>query len=79
MREADCCAQIRSILDRAFQLERASTTHLDFGRPDMAYVEYLAASELLINRIPHNKDYPHLASDRGELWRLNQDLRGVSV
>ncbi|EMC99695.1 hypothetical protein BAUCODRAFT_45097, partial [Baudoinia panamericana UAMH 10762] len=46
-------------------LEQANTL-LNFRRPDLAFVEYLHASEIVINLIPRHKDYTHFTLDHPE-------------
>ena len=51
----------------------ASKTSVDFKRPDLAYIEYLKASEILINVIPSNKEFSGL-NDRADLARQYRSL-----
>lgn len=78
--------QIRTLLSRAQQSVNQANTDVTFKRPDRAYVEYLISSEILLNFIPHHKDYPVLISDRGEwsqtyksLCRVSQSILGPFV
>ncbi|WPG98366.1 ubiquitin carboxyl-terminal hydrolase 4 [Acrodontium crateriforme] len=46
-------------------LNQAQTLN-DFRRPDLAFVEYLRAAEIVVNIIPHHKDYTHFTYDQQE-------------
>lgn len=70
--------QIRTLLSRAQQSVNQANTDVTFKRPDRAYVEYLISSEILLNVIPHHKDYPVLISDRGEWSQIYKSLCKVS-
>ena len=55
------------------QLIRAADTSLkqayalvDFRRPDLAFTEYLRASEIAVSVIPRNKEYTHFTVDQPE-------------
>lgn len=65
---------IRTLLSRAQQSVNQANTDVTFKRPDRAYVEYLISSEILLNVIPHHKDYPVLISDRGEWSQIYKSL-----
>ncbi|KAK5113229.1 hypothetical protein LTR62_003565 [Meristemomyces frigidus] len=39
---------------------------ISFRRPDIAFVEYLRASEIVLNVIPHHRDYIHFTIDQEE-------------
>lgn len=69
---------MRTLLQIAHTSAKQAETYLDFKRPDLAYVEYLTASNIVVELVPRHKDFPSLNADRGELWRLNKDIRNVS-
>lgn len=73
--------QVRTLLGRAQQSVNQASTDVSFKRPDRGYVEYLVSSEILLNLIPHHKDYPALYSDRrnGEWGRIYKSLIKVST
>ena len=52
---------------------------LECRRPDLAYIEYLAASEIVINAVPRNKDFPMLEANGGRWSNLNKELRTVRL
>lgn len=66
--------QIRTLLGRAQQSVNQVNTNVTFKRQDLAYVEYLVSSDILLNLIPRHKDYPSLNSDRGEWCRIYKTL-----
>jgi len=65
---------IRRVLQEGEQLAKQADTHLDFKRPDLALQEYMKASIVAVELIPHHKDYPSLLADRGDLHRLYNGL-----
>lgn len=69
--------QMRTLLHKADTSAKQADTHLDFRRPDLAYIEYLTAFSIVVNSIPRHKDFPELSHQRGELWRLNKGLQQV--
>ena len=66
--------QIRTLLGRAQQSANQVNTNVTFKRQDLAYVEYLISSDILLNLIPQHKDFPSLNSDRGEWCRIYKIL-----
>lgn len=68
---------MRTLLQKADVSAKQADTHLDFRRPDLAFIEYLTAFTILVNYVPKHKDFPELSNDRGELWRLNKGLKMV--
>ncbi|KAK5151899.1 hypothetical protein LTR04_006520, partial [Oleoguttula sp. CCFEE 6159] len=62
------------LLDTASASVRQADTFLNFRQPHLAYVEYLRASEILVNIIPRHKDAVALQGDRGRLYSLYKDL-----
>jgi len=52
---------------------------VSFKRPDLAYIEYLVSSDIMINLIPRHKEYPSLNGDRGDLHRLYKALLKVGI
>ncbi|KAI9759358.1 MAG: ubiquitin-specific protease doa4 [Chaenotheca gracillima] len=71
----DIHAPMRTLLQLADQSARKAETDLGFGRLDLAYVEYLIATDLVANHVPKHKDYPELHRGQGEWWRLHTDLQ----
>ncbi|KAL8719388.1 MAG: hypothetical protein Q9225_003593 [Loekoesia sp. 1 TL-2023] len=59
---------IRTLLEQAQQSASQANASISFSKPDRAYVEYLRSSNILLEIIPHHKDYPTLSTDR-EGWR----------
>ena len=55
-------------LSEAEQSFKSSKNSLDFGRPDIAFKDYLRAYEIAINLIPRHKDYGFWASDHQKTW-----------
>lgn len=56
---------ISHLLQAANTALAQARTLLDFRRPDMSYVEYLRASEIVVEDIPHNKEWPQFQMDHG--------------
>ncbi|TKA66829.1 hypothetical protein B0A49_07311, partial [Cryomyces minteri] len=65
---------LQRLLDTALASVRQADTFLNFRQPHLAYVEYLRASEILVNIIPRHKDAVALQGDRGRLYSLYKDL-----
>ena len=68
---------MKTLLQRAHGSAKQADTFLEFKRPELAYVEYLTAANIIVDLVPRHKDFPSLNTDRGELWRLNKDLQNV--
>ncbi|KAL9084912.1 MAG: hypothetical protein Q9165_007865 [Trypethelium subeluteriae] len=68
-------ASISALLNQAWESARVAEVNADFRRPDLAYIEYLTASDIVLNAIPRHKDAPALQGDRGRLHRQNKDLK----
>lgn len=49
----------------------------DQGQPDEAYVQYLRASEITVNLIPHHPEYRVTASQRPGWYKQFADLMMV--
>ncbi|KAF1811882.1 cysteine proteinase [Eremomyces bilateralis CBS 781.70] len=63
------------LVTEASQALSVSESLLTFKRsPDLAYIEYLVAYEIVVNRIPRHIDYITLQTDRGTLHRMYRDL-----
>ncbi|KAI9887730.1 MAG: ubiquitin-specific protease doa4 [Watsoniomyces obsoletus] len=73
--KVDINTPIKTLLQQAGQSAKQADTYLSFNRPDLAYVEYLTAFNIVVHVIPRHKDFPSLSSDRGDLWRLNKGLQ----
>ena len=60
------------------QLAEASANRFEFlldqRRPDLAYIEYLILSDIVLHLIQQHKDYPVVAGDRGKMHRVYKDL-----
>lgn len=65
-------------VDRMIEMAEQSTKQidslLDFRRPDLAYLEYIVASELVFNRIPNCRDAPLVREDRGTRYQRHRSL-----
>ncbi|KAF4541923.1 Ubiquitin c-terminal [Lasiodiplodia theobromae] len=65
-------------VDRMLEMAEQSTMQidslLDFRRPDLAYLEYIVASELVFNRIPTSRDAPLVREDRGTRYQRHKGL-----
>ncbi|KAK4549510.1 hypothetical protein LTR36_006507 [Oleoguttula mirabilis] len=59
-------SSILTLLDTADHGLAQAKTLVDFRRPDLAFVEYLRASDILVTVIPHHKDYTHFTLDQPE-------------
>jgi ubiquitin carboxyl-terminal hydrolase 8 len=57
---------IRRIILDAELFAKQADTHLDFRRPDLALEEYIKASILITEVIPHHKEYPSVQATGGE-------------
>jgi ubiquitin carboxyl-terminal hydrolase 8 len=68
---------LRYILKNALELAKKADANLDFGRPDIAYEDYLMASEIIINYLPSHKEFPDINAERGESWKLYRGLQSV--
>ncbi|KAF2083699.1 ubiquitin carboxyl-terminal hydrolase 2 [Saccharata proteae CBS 121410] len=65
---------IKSLLEVAQQSTKQLDYLIEIRRPDLAYIEYLIASEIVLNRVPSHKDAPIFREDRGRLYHLQKDL-----
>ena len=70
---------IRTLLGAAQGSMNRVKTDVTYNRPDMAYVEYLTGSEILLNVIPRHKDYTTLRADRNQWGLLYIDLQKQTV
>ncbi|KAF2452821.1 hypothetical protein BDY21DRAFT_152195 [Lineolata rhizophorae] len=52
---------------------------LDFRRPDLAYVEFVTAYEIVANTLPQHKDWPQLQGDRGSAHRTKLEVLKVYI
>lgn len=62
------------MLETAEQSAKQIDSLLDFRRPDLAYLEYIIASELVFNRIPVCRDAPLVKEDRGTRYQRHRAL-----
>ena len=53
--------------------------YMSFDHFDRAYVEYLMASSIVVDLVPHHKDYPDVRSGRGTVCALNKALQIVGA
>ncbi|KAL9613389.1 MAG: hypothetical protein Q9167_002092 [Letrouitia subvulpina] len=65
---------IGTLLKYARQSANQAASNVSFKRPDLAYVEYLSSSTILLELIPRHKDYPALQGDREEWARSYKSL-----
>lgn len=56
---------------------KTSQTSLSFGKPDIAFREYLKASEILLNIIPRHKDFGFLDFNNQKWSQANKNARHV--
>ena len=76
------CNKARKLLDYAENAITRVANDVSYKRPDRAYVEYLVASEILLNILPHHqRKYTSVDSekDKGEFQRRLTRLREVSI
>ena len=66
--------QIGHLVEEARKALMSARILLEGRRPDRAYLDYLIASEIIVNRIPRHKDYVDLQGNRGEKHRQNREL-----
>jgi len=66
--------QIGHLVEEAQKLLRLAKILLEGERPDRAYLDYLIAFEIIVNRIPRHRDYVDLQENRGEKHRQNREL-----
>ena len=55
--------ELVSLADRALNMAQNILTQ--YRRPDLSYVEYLRASEIVVEAMPHNKGWPDFQLDHG--------------
>lgn len=67
------------MIEMAEQSTKQIDSLLDFRRPDLAYLEYIVASELVFNRIPNCRDAPLVREDRGTRYQRHRSLVKVRV
>lgn len=67
------------MLETAEQSAKQIDSLLDFRRPDLAYLEYIIASELVFNRIPNCRDAPLVREDRGTRYQRHRALGKVRI
>ncbi|KAK5123584.1 hypothetical protein LTR85_002622 [Meristemomyces frigidus] len=59
-------APIPTLLDTADRGLSQAMTLNDYRRPDLAFVEFLRTSDIVVEVIPHHKDYTHFTFDQPE-------------
>ncbi|KAK3076755.1 hypothetical protein LTS18_012149, partial [Coniosporium uncinatum] len=65
---------IKNLVQTAQDSAKSANNLAEWRRPDAAYVEFIIASELVLNRIPRHKDAPSLNGDRGSLYQSYRTL-----
>jgi len=66
------------LYERAEAAFRQANTNADFGRPDLAFVEYLRAYEIAVETLPKHKDYALFAYDQNGKQKLQVLQRRIS-
>ena len=66
--------QIGHLVEEAQKSLTSARILLEGRRPDRAYLDYLIALEIIVNRIPQHKDYVDFQGNRGEKHRQNREL-----
>ncbi|BAE57476.1 unnamed protein product [Aspergillus oryzae RIB40] len=66
--------QLNLLLNRAQDAIENARRFADNDQPDKAYVQYLRASEITINIIPHHPDYRTTASQRSDWYKQFANL-----
>lgn len=72
---------IHSLLQTADLALKQSQNLLDFRRPDLAYVEYLRASEIVVHLVPEHRDHFDLTHDQDAerlAWTLARKINQKS-
>src|SRR4051812_17147908 len=57
---------------------KGTMRNIDFGRVDLAFVDYLVTSNILIQGIPDNKDFPELYAKKQQ-YDAYSKLRSVGL
>lgn len=65
---------LQTILKKGIELAKSAATSLDFHRPEFALKDFIKASIIAVEIVPHHKDYPSIANDREDLRNLYQTL-----
>ncbi|KAI9734004.1 MAG: ubiquitin-specific protease doa4 [Cirrosporium novae-zelandiae] len=65
---------IRVLVRNAEEAKQRADSYVSFKRIDLAYVEHLIASEIVLNVIPVHKDYPDLSAGSGDAHYKYRDL-----
>jgi ubiquitin carboxyl-terminal hydrolase 8 len=71
--------KIHLLLDRAREAISKCRVLIDQGHPDLAYVQYLRASEVTVNIIPRHPEYRLAATQRPAWYDQFTDLMLVRV
>ena len=66
---------VRTLLGQAQASVTRVKTDATYNRQDLAFVEYVVSSEILLNLIPKHKDFPSIKTDRGQYGQLYTTLR----
>ena len=66
---------VKTLLGAAQASVNRVNTDVTYKRPDLAFVEYLVSSEILLNLIPRHKDFPSIKTDQGQWGQLYTFLR----
>lgn len=62
------------LLSEAEAATKGAENLVHYRRPDLAYIEYVVAMEIITKIIPRHKDAVVLQQDRGSLYRLHKSL-----
>lgn len=73
-REYSTLVPIRTLLGNAQTSIDRVNTDVTYKRPDLAFIEYLVGSEILLNVVPKHKDFPAMRADRSKWYQLYQSL-----
>jgi ubiquitin carboxyl-terminal hydrolase 8 len=67
-------APLNQCLAEAENAFKSSTSSLDFGRPDLAFKDYLKAYEIVVNFIPQHKNYGFWSGNQKDWHKRYNDL-----
>ncbi|KAK2730059.1 ubiquitin c-terminal hydrolase domain-containing protein [Colletotrichum kahawae] len=72
--DVDMKLPLRKILERGDNAMRQAETFRDFGRPDLAFKEYLKASLIAIRYVPQHPDALAVRGGQGDMGRIYSAL-----
>ncbi|KAL8790699.1 MAG: hypothetical protein Q9195_006241 [Heterodermia aff. obscurata] len=70
---------IRTLLNRAQQAATQANSMVDFQHIDRAYVQYMISCDILLNLIPHHRDFPSVSNGSREWHRSYISICKVST